>query len=86
MLTGSVVFDLTDAKPDRMRHRVAALPDVPTGARVVLRVGALAPEPDVIRVVALHEQPAPAWTCRELRTPCRLWLGALRDNFGEVLV
>lgn len=85
MLTATVVFDLTDAKPERMRNRVAGLPDVPSGARVILRVGALAPEPEVVRVVALHE--------RRLQvdvqgTPhaVRGWLQALRTNMGEVLV
>ena len=85
MLTGTVIFDLTDCKPDRMRHRVAGLPDVPSSARVVLRVGALAPEPSVVRVLALHE--------RRLQidvqgTPyaVRRWLDALRTHMGEVLV
>lgn len=85
MLTATVVFDLNGAKSGQMRNRVAALPDVPSGARVILRVGALAPEPDVVRVVALHE--------RRLQidvqgTPhaVRRWLDALRTNLGEVLV
>lgn len=85
MLTASVVYDLTDAQPDRMRNRLASLPDVPTGARVVVRVGALAPEPSVARVLHLHE--------RRLHldlqgTPraVRLWLDAVRDGHGEVLV
>lgn len=85
MLTGSVVFDLTNAKSDRLRNRVAGLPDVPTGARVVLRVGALAPEPDVVRVVALHEQRLHVDVQGTPHAVAR-WLKALRDNFGEVLV
>ncbi len=85
MLTGTVVFDLTDAKSDRMRHRVAGLPEVPTGARVVLRVGALAPEPEVIRVVASHEQRLHVDVQGTPHAVSR-WLRALRENFGEVLV
>lgn len=86
MLTATVVVDLTAAtKPENMRHRVACLPDVPSGARVVVRVGALAPEPDVVRVLAAHE--------RRLHldlqgTPAavRRWLDAVRTGLGEVLV
>lgn len=86
MLTATVVIDLTAArKSDNMRHRVACLPDVPSGARVVIRVGALAVDPATVRVLALHE--------RRLHldiqgTPraVRLWLEAVRSNLGEVLV
>jgi hypothetical protein len=85
MITGTVVFDLRDAELDRMRHRVAALPEVPTGARAVVVVGALAPEPTVVRALAIHE--------RRLQidlhgTPfaVRRWLEALRTSSPEVLL
>jgi len=86
VLTGTAVFDLAGAQRDRMRNRVAALAEVPSGARAVVRVGALAPEPDVVRLLAHHE--------RRLHldlegTPraVRLWLEAMRTNLGgEVLV
>lgn len=85
MLTGTVVYDLTDAKPERMRNRVASLPDVPTGARVVIKVGALAPEPEAVRAIALHERRV----CLDVQgTPrgVRLWLEAIRTNLGEVMI
>jgi hypothetical protein len=85
VLTGSPVYDLTDAPAERMRNRVASLPDVPSGARVLVQVGALAPEPTVVRVLALHE--------RRLHidiqgTPfaVRRWLEAIRGEFAETLV
>jgi hypothetical protein len=85
VLSGSPTYDLTDSTVERMRHRVASLPDVPTGARVVVHVGALAPEPTVTRILALHE--------RRLHvdvqgTPfaVRRWLDAIRNSADEVLV
>ncbi len=42
MITGTVRLDLTPVPVDRQRHRVAAAAMAPTGARVVLVVGALA--------------------------------------------
>lgn len=85
MLTGTVVLDLTGAKPERMRDRVAGLPTVPSGARVVVRVGALAPEPSVVRVLALHERRLHVDVQGTPHAVSR-WVQALRDNFGEVLV
>ncbi len=86
MLTASVVIDLTAAtKPENMRHKVAYLPDCPPGARVVVHVGALAPEPSVVRVLALHGRRL----CIDLQgTPAavRRWLEAVRTNIGAVLV
>jgi hypothetical protein len=85
MLTGSPTYDLTDAEPHRMRNRLASLPDVPSGARVVVRVGALAPEPTAVRVLALHERRLHV----DLQgTPfaVRRWLEAIRTNLGEVLL
>lgn len=86
MLSGTVVYDLTDAKPDRMRARVGSLPDVPAGARVILRVGALAPEPAVIRAVADHESRLHV-DIHGSAHAVRRWLDALRThNDGEVLL
>lgn len=85
MLTGTAVYELADAKPERMRNRLASVPDVPSGARIVVCVGALAPEPDAVRVLALHE--------RRLQidvhgTPAavRRWVDAIRSNLGEALI
>jgi hypothetical protein len=85
VLTGSPTYDLADAPADRMRNRLASLPDVPSGARVVVRVGALAPEPTAVRVLALHE--------RRLQvdiegTPfaVRRWLDAIRSEHSGVLL
>lgn len=85
MLTGTVTYDLTDVPAERMRNRLASLPEVPTGARVVIRVGALAPEPEAVRFVTLHE---PRLHMDVHGTPrgVRLWLEALRTNLGEVIV
>lgn len=85
MLTGSPVYSLEDAERDRMRSRLSSLPDVPSGARIVVRVGALAPEPTAVRVLALHE--------RRLHidlqgTPfaVRRWLDAIRSGFEEAML
>jgi hypothetical protein len=86
MLTATVFVDLTDdAEPDSMRHRVACLPDVPSGARVVVRVGALTIEPEVVRVLALHQR---RLLLDVQGTPfaVRRWLEAVRTNMGEVLI
>lgn len=56
MVTGSVVLDLTTAKRDAMRHRLSTLPEVPDGARLVVQVGASAPEPEAVRLLAEHEK------------------------------
>lgn len=68
-----------------MRHRVASLPDVPTGARVVVHVGALAPEPTVIRVLALHENRLHI-DIQGTPFAVRGWLDALRSWASGVLL
>lgn len=86
MLTATVTIDLTTAsKPENMRHRVACLPDVPSGARVVIQVGALAVDPATVRVLALHERRLHLDVHGTPRS-VRLWLAAVRTNLGEVLV
>jgi hypothetical protein len=84
VLTGTVVYDLTDVSPERMRNRVASLPEVPSGARVVVLVGALAPEPAVVRELARH-QPRLMVDVHGTAHGVRRWLTAIRDP-GEVLV
>lgn len=54
MVTGSVVLDVATARRDKMRYRLSALPEVPDGARVIVEVGATAPEPEVVRLLAEH--------------------------------
>ena len=83
VLSGTVVYDLTDARRDSMRHRVASLPEVPAGARVVVVVGALAPEPDVVTLLAAHEGRLMLDVHGTPRA-VRLWLDSLRA--GEVLL
>ena len=86
MLTATAVCDLTEAtKPENMRHRVACLPDVPSGARVVIRVGALAPEPAVVRVLAIHERRLHL-DIQGTPSAVRRWLDAIGSSNGEVLV
>lgn len=86
MLTGTVVVDLTDGcKREQMRHRVDALNMAPTGVRAVIRVGALAPEPEAVRVVARHEPRL----CVDLEgtvSAVRLWIDAIRDAESGVLL
>lgn len=53
MITGCVLCDLRDLKPAAARRRMAVLPTIPTGAKVVLVVGALAPMPEITPL--LHE-------------------------------
>ena len=76
-LTGTVEVDLTQVPRERQRHRVAALQLAPDEARVNLHVGALAVEPEALRVVRehvgrlhinVHGEPAAV----------RRWLDALR--------
>lgn len=85
MLTGRARIDLTDAAPGRMRNKLASIESIPSGAEILVDVGALAVEPDVVRVLRLHE--------RRLRivvegAPFNVprWLEALRDGFGELVV
>jgi hypothetical protein len=54
VVTGSVVLDLATAKRDKMRHRLSSLVEIPDGARVVVSVGATAPEPEAVRLLAEH--------------------------------
>lgn len=85
MLTGTVTISLVDAKRENMRHRVTALANVPTGARVSLDVGALAVEPEVVRAIALHERRLQIDVHGTPRGVSQ-WLEAMRTHMGEVLL
>ena len=85
MLTGSAAYTLADAKPEQMRARLSSVPDVPSGARIIVNVGALAPEPDAIRVLALHERRLQVDVHGTPRA-VRLWVDAIRSNLGEALL
>jgi hypothetical protein len=86
MLSGSVVYDLTDLPRDRMRNRLSSLPEVPNGARVVVMVGALAPEPTAVRVLAEHESRL-LLDVQGMPSSVRRWLDAVRScSDGEVLL
>ncbi len=83
MLTGSVLIDLRDVEPDFAYRRLATLYNAPDGARVVLVVGALAPNPRVVDLLVrehvdrLHvEVQGEAWQVPK-------WLAAL--STGDVL-
>lgn len=54
MITGTVRVDLTTVPRERQRHRASALGQAPNGARCVLIVGALAVEPEAVRVLREH--------------------------------
>jgi len=54
VISGSVRLDLTAVKREKQRHRIAALSTAPDGARVVIYVGALAVEPDSVRLIREH--------------------------------
>jgi len=83
-LVGTVRLDLTDVKPERMRNRLACLPEIPTGARVVIVVGPLKVEPEAARLIALHERRLMI-DVEGMPAAVRRWLTAVRDR-GEVLL
>ena len=84
MITGTVVIDLTDAKRDRMRNRAWAAAQAPTGARVVLNVGALAVEPEALCLLQEH---ADRLTIDVHGTPFAVqrWVHALRHGLGGLV-
>ncbi len=81
-VTGTVRVDLTDVPRERQRHRAAALGGAPTGARVVLLVGALAVEPDAVRVVRDHADRLHVDVQGTVAAVQR-WVGAIRT--GDML-
>jgi hypothetical protein len=85
VVTATVVVDLASADRDRMRNRLSTLPDCPDGARVVVQVGAIAPEPEATRLLAEHER---RLVIDIHGTPfaVRRWVESVRSSFGEVLL
>lgn len=81
MITGTVVIDIRDVDQDHIRGRCASIEHAPHGARVVLMVGALKPDPagvDVLRGrVSRHdiEVQGSAHAVRQ-------WVDALRNGMG----
>jgi hypothetical protein len=82
VITGSVAIDLRKAKPESMHRRVACLPMIPTGVRVLLDVGALKPDPHVVRLIREHSDRLHV-DVRGTERAVRLWVAALRT--GDVL-
>jgi hypothetical protein len=82
VITGSVSIDLRDAPPDVAHRRVACLPMVPTGVRVLLDVGALAPNPHVVRLVREHSDRLLV-DVRGTEHAVRGWVAALQS--GDLL-
>jgi hypothetical protein len=86
VITGTVVYDLTAAPRERMRNRLFSLPEVPNGARVVVSDGALAPEPEAVRILAGHESRL-LLDVQGMPSAVRRWLDAVRScSDGEVLL
>ena len=53
-VSGVLHIDLRDVEPDRARHRLACLPRLPSGVRVVVNIGTLAV--NVPAVVAMQAE------------------------------
>lgn len=83
MISGSVKCDLTAVHEDRMRHRLyAVLSDTPTGARLVLHVGALIVDPPALDLLLQHTDRLSVDVQGEARA-VRTWVAALRT--GDVM-
>jgi hypothetical protein len=82
MITGSVSVELRDAAPEVAHRRVACLPMVPTGVRVIVEVGALAPNPHVVRLLREHVDRLHI-DIHGTEHAVRRWVAALRT--GDVL-
>ncbi|MGI8577978.1 MAG: hypothetical protein ACR2KG_08690 [Nocardioidaceae bacterium] len=54
MLSGCVLLDIRDLKPQAARRRMAVLATIPNGARLVLVVGPLAPLPEITPLLREH--------------------------------
>ncbi|MCP3422735.1 hypothetical protein [Nocardioides pinisoli] len=79
MISGTVVIDLRDVDQERIKGRCAAIEHAPHGARVVLVVGAIRPDPagvDVLRARARHHDIDVQGTAHAVRH----WVAALRDG------
>lgn len=82
MITGSVAVSIADATPATAHLRVACLPMVPTGVRVLLHGGALAPNPVVVRLVREHSDRLHV-DVRGTEHAVRRWVQALQS--GDLL-
>lgn len=86
MLTGVVLVDLTSLKPGRWKGRLfAALAPAPEGARVVVIVGQLAPEPEAVRYLRRQAERLHVEVQGDPNN-VRRWLDAIRDGMpGDLL-
>lgn len=85
MLTGQVRLDLSQVTREKMPARLSMLRSVPDGATVVINVGACTVEPQAARVVRAEEARLVLVLEGEPYS-VPLWLSAIREGFGEVLV
>lgn len=77
-VTGTVLVDLRDVSRNRLRHRADALRQAPNGARAVVVVGALAVEPEAVRVLREHVDRLELVDVQGEARAVRQWLDALR--------
>lgn len=85
MLSGHAYIDLTTVKPERMKARLYGLAGMPDGARVVVYVGALVPEPEAVWLIREHEPRLHVTVTGEVANVPR-WLEAIRDGMGALSV
>lgn len=78
-VTGTVLVDLRGVPRDRLRHRVDALRQASNGARVALIVGALAVEPEAVRVLREHADRLDIEVAGEAYA-VRQWVDAVRTG------
>jgi hypothetical protein len=81
VIGGVVVIDLREVDQDHIRGRCAAIEHAPAGARVVLMVGALKPDPagvDILRGRA-HRHDIEVWGSAHA---VRGWVRALIDGMS----
>jgi hypothetical protein len=77
-VTAVVLYDLSDVARERQRHRLSTLPEVPSGATVVVVVGALAPDPEAARLLAEHEARLTIEVQAVTPYTARRWVDAVR--------
>lgn len=76
MLTGAVLVDLRTVRRESMRRRLFALSSAPDGAKVVVIVGPLAPEPIAVDCLRAHRDRLRIEVCGEPETVPR-WIKAI---------
>lgn len=84
-MTGRVRIDLSKTPADRMRHRLATLESMPSGTEVVVCVGAVAVEPDALRLLRGQERRLRVVIEGEAFNVPR-WLQAIRHGYGELIL